>query len=213
MNEPNSVPMLLPKCEPLPTLLKPREIEPTTLLELETSPRETTTATLLPEEELLTARPLPERTSVERLLLLLLTIRIIAPVKPRSQFRIAQHFVSLVDLGHLLLRLILQHAPSLCFIRVELSRQRPVGALDGTVVGVVGYAKNLVVILRLGTLEADVGFLVEELDLRGGGVMFFCLIEGVEGGFEGFFVDLALGEEEETIERIGILSKGLRAVR
>ena len=48
------------------------------------------------------------------------------------------------------------------------------------------------------------GFLVEELNLRGGWVVFFRVVEGVECGFEVFFVHLPLGLGEKAVEGVGV---------
>ena len=125
--------------------LKSRELKPSwkssLVLELEAS---TPSAPALPEEELLSTGPLPERTSMERLTLLLLAIGIIPPIEPRPQFRVAQNLIRFVDPRHLLLRLLLWHMRVL--IRMVLLRQRSVCALDRAVVGVRGNAEDFVVV-------------------------------------------------------------------
>lgn len=95
---------------------------------------------------------------------------------------------------------------------MEFPGQRPVTPFNGAVVGIISHAENFVVVFRLRALQSDMGFLVEELDLRGGGVVLFGLIEGVEGGFKGFFIDVALGEGEEAVEGVRVLFEGFGAI-
>ena len=86
------------------------------------------------------------------------------------------------------------------------------GGLVGGGGGVGGPAEDFVVVFCFGAFEADVGLLVEELDLRGGGVVFFGLVEGVQSGFEVFVVHLALGEGQEAVEGVRVDGEGFRAV-
>lgn len=80
---------------------------PSSCLELElTSP----SSPSLLEEELLASRPLSKRTPMERLTLLFWVVRVIAPVEPRAQFRIAKDLVSLVDACHFLFRFFFRDA-------------------------------------------------------------------------------------------------------
>ena len=78
--------------------------------------------------------------------------------------------------------------------------------------GVFVPAEDFVVVFCFGAFEADVGLLVEQLDLRRGGVVFFGLVEGVQSGFEVFVVHLALGEGEEAVEGVRVDREGFRAV-
>ncbi len=80
----NQHPTITPYASPMPHSLKPRESS--LLLELEPS---TPSSPALPEEELLPTRSLPERTTMERLALLLLAIGIVPSIEPRPQFRVA----------------------------------------------------------------------------------------------------------------------------
>ena len=54
--------------------------------------------------------------------------------------------------------------------------------------------------------------LQEGLDVLGGGVVFFGEVQGADGGFEVFSVELALRLSDETREGVGVQSERLGAV-
>lgn len=62
---------------------------------------------------------------------------------------------------------------------MELLRHTPVGFLDCAVIGVGRDSEDFVIVFCFGALEEGVGFLKEGLDLWGGGVVFFCVIKGL----------------------------------
>ena len=111
------------------------KLEPaSTSLEFEASTASTTST--LPEKELLAPRPLSKRTSVEGLPLLFRIIWIVAPVKPRSQFRVDEHLIRLVDLCHLLRRLLFGYTQRACLVRVVFFGHCSIGLFDHAVVRV-----------------------------------------------------------------------------
>lgn len=180
-----------------------RELEatstsPSSKLEL----RPSTAAAL--EEEMLPPGPLSKRAPLERAPLMLVTVRVLASIKPLLQLRVAQYLVGLVDGGHLLLRVLLADALPDGLVRVVLFRHLAVGALDGAVVGVAGHAEDGVVIFCFGAFKEAVRFLEERRDLWGGRVVFFGVVEGVDCGFEVVRVELLLGFGEESREGIGV---------
>lgn len=135
---------------------------------------------------------------------MLVAIGILAPVKPLLQLRVAQDFVSFVDSGHFLLGVLLADALADGFVRVVLFRHLAVGALDGALVRVAGHAEDGIVVFCFGAFEEVVRFLEERLDLGGGWVVLFCVVEGVDCGFEVIGVDLLLGFGEEGGKGIGL---------
>lgn len=134
------------------------------LLELEPATSLPATRSL-PEEELLPTGPLPKRTALERLPLVVEIVRIVSVVEPCPELRIAEDLVRFVDGCHFLFRLLFADTLTRGFVRVELLGHAPVGFLDGAVVGIVGYAEDFVVVFCFGALEEGVGFLEERLDL------------------------------------------------
>ena len=85
-----------------------------------------------------------------------------------------------------------------------LFRHLAVSALDGALVGVAGNAEDGVVVFCFGALEEGVRFLEERLDLCGGRVVLFRMVEGVNCGFEVVGVDLLLGFGKEGGEGVGV---------
>ena len=73
-----------------------------------------------------------------------------------------------------------------------LFRHGPVGPFDGAIIGIGGNAQDFVVVLCLAALEQGVGLLEERLHILGSRMVFFCKIEGANGGFEVFGVKLTL---------------------
>ena len=68
-----------------------------------------------------------------------------------------------------------------------------VGRLDLSLVRVVGDAEDLVIVLRLGTFERDLGFLDEGVDdVRFGRVFLLGFLKGSDGGVEFLCRDLDL---------------------
>lgn len=116
-----------------------RKLEPaSTSLELE--PTSTTSSTALPEKELLPPRPLSKRTSMERLPLLFRVVGIVTPVKPRSQLRVTEHFIRLIDVCHLFRRLLFSYSQGACLVGVVLFGHCSVGLFDCAIVSIRGDA-------------------------------------------------------------------------
>ena len=86
-------------------------------------------------------------------------IRILTTVKSGLEFGVTEHFVSLVDLGHLFLRLLLGDPFADGLVRVMFFGQASVGLLDGALVRVLCDAEDFVVVLLFGAFEGDLGFL------------------------------------------------------
>lgn len=156
-----------------------------------------TAATALLEDELVASAAGAEWAAVKRLALLLLAVGIVAAVEAGAEFGVAEDLVSLVDVGHFLLGLLLGHALRGGLVRVELFRHGAVLALDRALVGVVVHVEHLVVVLRLGPLQLYVRGLQHLRDFICGRVVFFGLIEGLDRGFVLGRVELPLcfGEE------------------
>lgn len=106
-----------------------------TSLEFESSPS-TSTSTTLFEKELLPPGPLSKGTSVKWLPLLFRIVWIVAPVESRSQLRITEHFIRLIDICHLLCRLLFRDPQRGCLVGVVLLRHCSIGLFNGAVVGV-----------------------------------------------------------------------------
>ena len=180
-----------------------RKLEPaSTSLELEASTA--STSSTLPEEELLTPRSLSKRTAVERLPLLFRVIWIIAPVKPRSQLGIDEHFIRLVDLCHLLRRLLFGYTQGACLVRVVFLGHCSIGFFDCAVVRVGRDAEDFVVVFCLAAFEQGVRLLEERLYILGSGMVFLCEVEGADGGFKIFRIKLGLSLSDQTGERVSV---------
>lgn len=130
---------------------------------------------------------------MERLTLLFLTIRVVPAIKPRPQFWITQYLIRLVNPRHFFLRFLFRDSLLGGFVRMVLFRHIPIGALDGTVIGVGRNFKDFVVIFRFGAFEEGVGFLEEGLDLGSGGMVLFGQIETLDAGFEVVGLELPVG--------------------
>lgn len=110
-----------------------------------------------------------KRTALEGMaaLLRLGVIRIIAIVVSRTQLRVGQDFVRLVDGGHLFLRLVLGHTLGVRLVRVVLLHQLTVRSLDRPFVRVPTDPEDLVVIFLLRPLQECLCLLKEGLNLLG----------------------------------------------
>lgn len=181
------------------------------MLKLELAPTSTPTRPAF-EKELLATGPVTERTALERLALLLVAVRIVASVKASAEFRVVEHLVRFVDGGHFLLGVFLADALGRSLVRVVLLGELAVGALDGAVVGVAADAEDFVVVFLLGAGEEGVGFLEEGLDLWRGRVLFFGVVERVDGAGEVIGVELATRFEKEAGEGVGVQGQRFGAV-
>lgn len=173
------------------------------LLELELAPTPTPTRPVA-EKELLATGPVAERTALEGLALLLVAIRIVSSIESRAQLRVVEHLVRLVDGGHFLLGVFLADALGRGLVRVMLLGELAVCALDGTVVGVAADAQDFVVVFLFGPGEKGVRFLEEGLDLWRGCVLFFGVVERVDGAGEVISVELASRFGKEAVEGVGV---------
>ncbi len=63
---------------------------------------------------------------------------------------------------------------------------------DGTIVSIVCHREDFVVVFGFGAFEKSVGLLEEVLGFLGGGVGFFCFVEGRYGRFVVFSIYLRL---------------------
>lgn len=149
---------------------------------------------------------------MEWLPLLLVAVRIITPVEPGPQLRITEHLVRLVDVGHLFLRFLLWYSLSGRLVGVVLLRHLSVRAFDLQLVGVRGDVENFVVVFRLGSLQLDLCFLEKVGDLAGRGVVFLGEIQGLDGCFVIFSVQLAVGLGDQAIKRVGVEFESIGAV-
>lgn len=149
---------------------------------------------------------------MERLPLLFRIIRIVAPVEPRSQFRIAKDFIRFIDVCHLLGRLLFAHPQGACLVRVVLFGHGSISFFNGAVVGVRGDAQDFVVVFGLAAFEQGVSFLEERLYVLSTRMVFFCEVEGADGGFEVFGIQLALCLSDETGERVGVQGESFGTV-
>jgi hypothetical protein len=183
----------------------------TTLLILHATKLETTRETTLefemmlpasrsttPKEDRLATRPMPKRTALEGILLLLLIVGIIASIKPRFQLWITQHLVSLIDCSHFLLRILFLDALVDGLVRVKLAHHFAIGRLDLTFIGVTRETKNFVVVFGFGAFEEGLGVLQHGLEFLGAGVVFLGLVEGGNGLVELVRVNKLLRLVEET---------------
>ena len=85
-----------------------------------------------------------------------------------------------------------------------LFRQCSIGPFDCAVIGVRRNAKNFVVVFGLAAFKKGVSLLEEGLYVLGSRMVLFCEIEGADGCFEIFNIELALCLGYETGERVGI---------
>jgi hypothetical protein len=116
-------------------------------------------ASALPEEELLTASSLPKWTPVEGLSLLFGVVGVIASIKSRAQLWITKDFVRLIDARHFLRRFFLRYALRRRLIRMIFLSRSAISFLYSTVVGIVCYTEDFVVVFRFRALEEGLGFL------------------------------------------------------
>ena len=91
-------------------------------------------------------------------------------------------------------------------------RHCPIGSFDCAVVGVRRDAKNFIVVFCLAAFEQGVGLLKERLYILGSRMLFFCMVEGVNGGFEVFDIKLTLCLSDEPRERMGVQGESFGAV-
>lgn len=79
-----------------------------------------------------------------------------------------------------------------------LFRHCSIGLFDCAVIRVGRHAKDFVVVYRLAAFEQGVGLLEERLYILSSRMVFFCEVEGADGGFEVFGIKLALCSSDET---------------
>ena len=85
-----------------------------------------------------------------------------------------------------------------------LFRQCSIGPFDCAVIGVRRDAKDFVVIFGFAAFEKRVSLLEEGLYVLGSRMVLFCEIEGADGCFEIFGIELAVCLSYKTGERVGI---------
>ena len=125
--------------------------------ELEVELTATTRATLLIHEGVPTTEWIP-------VLLLFVGVRIIAAIEARTKFWVTKDLICLVDARHLLLGRLLGETLLGGFVWVVLLGELPVGCLDLSLIGVVGYPEDLVVVFGRAALQGNLGFLQERVD-------------------------------------------------
>lgn len=93
------------------------------------------------------------------MLLLFVRVRVIAAIEARTKLWVTEDLVRLVYARHLLLGRFLGEALLRGFVRVVLLGELPVGCLDLSLIGVVGYSKHLVVVFGRATLQSNLSLL------------------------------------------------------
>lgn len=147
--------------------------------------------------------------------LLLVRIGVVAAVEARAQFRVAEHFIRLVDARHLLLGILLGETLLGGLVRVVLLGQLAVGGFDLSLISVVWDADDLVVVFCFAAFECNLGItqkLVGKAALGFGWCGFLCLLERVDGSIIIFGVKLGLALMEKTVERVLVEGQGFSAV-
>jgi len=145
-------------------------------------------------------------TPTERMLetLLLMRIRVVPTIEARAQFRIAEHFVRLVDACHLLLSIFFCETLLGRLVGVMLLGQFSVGRLNLSLVGVTRNVENLIVVLGLTPLQSDFS-VAQKLVCQATfafGRGFLGLLEAMDSGVEFFRVKLSLALVKKGVKGI-----------